>query len=309
MMISFVLPVYNEETNIKGFLGDLTVYCSKLGFEFEFIIVNDGSNDGSHDAIRSLLNKYQCKYIKFSRNFGKEMAINAGLKKVAGDYCVIMDTDYQHPFNMIETLVEEIQSTSANMVYTYIDKRTHESFIKRKLTNFYYFLLNKFSDISIPEGAGDYRILDKKVVDSLVELNESDPYMKGLYSWVGYKVHGIPYLPDARRSGATKYSFGKLFKLAFAGIFSFSSTPLYMSFYLGVIIFVLTFVYSLHIAYLKYTGDIAIPGFATITVLVSMLFGLNFLLLGILGAYVGRINDQIKNRPNYLVEEYYSYES
>lgn len=308
MKISFVLPVYNEEENIEAFLCDLHKYCQDLNLQYEFIIVNDGSGDDSHLIIRKLFKKYNCKYIKFSRNFGKEQAITAGLKKVSGDYCVIMDADYQHPFDLVEQLIKEIETSDSNMVYTFIEKRDHESLIKRKLTSIYYFFLNKFAEISIPESAGDFRILDQKVIDSLIKLNENDPYMKGLYSWVGYKVHGIPYTPNERKSGVTKYRFSKLFKLAFSGLFSFSSVPLYMSFYLGIFIFFSTFVYSLHIAYLKYIGEIVIPGFATITVLMSMLFGLNFLLLGVLGAYIGRINDQIKCRPNYLIEEYYSYE-
>jgi len=302
VFISFIVPAYNEGKSLEAFIPALHDYLKTLTQHFEIIVVDDGSKDNSAFVVRQLSETHQAKLLRFSRNFGKEIAIAAGLQYASGDVAVIIDADFQHPFKYIKEFLSRWVN-GYDMVYGVRDNREDESFLKRFFTQTFYKILGWMTDVKIPSNAGDFRLLDRSVVNALNTCEERTRFMKGLYAWIGFKSIGIPYQPEKRRQGKSHWRFKKLTNLAVTGFISFSDTPLRLLSIFGCIISVVSFIYAACIIFstLFFGGDV--PGYATIVVAIMFFGGIQLLAIGVVGEYVGRIFHEVKKRPPYIIEE------
>ena len=300
--ISILLPVFNEEANIEPvYFAINKVFKNLPKFEYEVIFVDDGSTDNTLVAIELLSNKTNnVFYVSFSRNFGKDNALMAGLKYSTGDALITMDADLQHPPEMIPELIAAWQE-GFEVVYTYREnKNRHADFFNQLSSKLFYNTVNKLSEVKLENGIADFRIIDRKVVDVIANLTESNPFFRGLVKWVGFKQKAIPYTPNSRENGNTKYSKWSLMQLAMTGITSFSTKPLSFAIYLG---FFFSFASLLYIPYAIYSiyAGFAISGWASIIVTIAFFGGLQLMILGIIGLYLGKSFMQSKERPRYIV--------
>jgi glycosyltransferase involved in cell wall biosynthesis len=309
MLISIIVPLYNEESNILPFYQKLDATINQIEHEFEILFVNDGSSDSSINILKKLQKKHKnISIIDLSRNFGKEIAITAGLDHCRGDAAVIMDADLQHPPYLIKELVDNWQD-GYEVVYTVNDTREDEDFHKRSLTKAFYKILNLFSSYKIPENAGDFRLLDRKAIDAITKFREQHRFMKGLYSFIGYKQKAISYKPEMRYSGSTKWNYFKLINFAIEGITSFSSSPLRIATYLGIVCATFAFVYALEIIIQTIFYGNPVSGYPSIMVMILFLGGVQLICLGIIGEYIGRVFDETKTRPLYIIREHIAAEN
>lgn len=302
IMISCIVPVYNEEANVIPFFTSLTAELQQLTHHFEIIAINDGSKDGSAQQLRLANQQLGIKVLQFSRNFGKELAITAGLEHAEGDVAIIMDSDFQHPFT---TIVEFLKQWAAgyDMVYGVRTNREDETALKRFFANSFYKLMTFISQADIPPDAGDFRLLDKKVVTALNQSQERIRFMKGLYSWVGFTSIGIPFEVQERAAGKSSWRFFRLVDLAITGIVSFSDIPLRAWGFLGFGISCLAFLSILYIIINTLLFGSSVPGYATLLITIIFFGGIQLLSIGILGEYIARIFNEVKQRPKYLVAE------
>lgn len=273
------------------------------GYSFEYILINDGSKDNTIETIRSLAKKHEdIKYFSFSRNFGKEAAILAGLRNSDGDYAIIMDADLQHPPRLIKDMLEKVEEGYDSVSTKRID-RCGESKFRSFFSSLFFKFLNKISDIPIVEGATDFRIMSRQMVDSVLELSEYHRFSKGIFEWVGYDTYWLEYISEDRALGETKWSYLSLFKYAIEGIVSFSTTPLRLSSIIGGIISALSFLYFVvtFLQTLIFGKDL--PGYASTICLITFLGGIQLVALGIIGEYLARTYIQVKGRPNYIIKE------
>ena len=301
--LSVVIPVHNESANIAPLCERLLPVLSEITSIWEVIFVDDGSLDDTLDLIKAQsLKEPRIGAVSFSRNFGKEIAIAAGLDHARGDAVVIMDADLQHPPEMIEAFVARWQQ-GYQMVYGQRTDRSGETRIKRGFAQLFYRLFARFGEISLPEGAGDFRLIDRKAVDALKTLGEKARFSKGLYAWVGFKGTGVPFIVEERRYGSTKWSFRKLFRFAFDGIASFSTVPLRIWTYLGFLVSFLSIATAFFFLVRTLLFGSDLPGFPSLIVSVMFFSGIQLMSLGIIGEYVGRIFAEVKRRPLYVVAE------
>lgn len=304
MFISIIVPIYNEEASLEQFEKELVKVLESIEVEYEILFVNDGSTDSSGNILRKLINQNSyIGIIKLTRNFGKEVAITAGLDHCKGDAAIIMDADLQHPPRLISELIEYWQQ-GYEVVYTVNESRTGEHLIKSTITRMFYKTLNYFSKQHIPENAGDFRLLDRKAVDSLIKYREHNRFMKGLYSSIGFEQKAITYKPEKRYSGSTNWNYLKLFDFAIDGITSFSSSPLRIATYFGIICATFSFVYAAEIIFQTIFYGNPVSGYPSIMVMILFLGGIQLICLGIIGEYLGRVFDETKNRPLYIIKEY-----
>lgn len=304
--ITCVVPVYNESTHIVDFINDLIFELKNISNLIEIIIVNDGSSDTTAIKLKAFELNSDIKYIELSRNFGKESAITAALPYVSGDCCFIMDSDYQHPFKYLE-IMYDYWVEGFDIAYTYIINRESEAFFTKTCKSIYYKYLLNPDKISIPRDAGDFRLLDIRVIKSLILLKEKNRYMKGLYSWVGYRSIGVPYSPDVRKAGVSKFRLFDLVGLAIDGIVSFSTKPLIYSIFIGLFIAIFSFIYAIYIIYDTFANGVAVGGWPSIIVSIMFFSGVQLFFVGILGIYIGKIYEESKNRPIYLIDHKNSY--
>ena len=301
--ISVVVPVFNEVENIAPLCARLLPVLERITSEFEIIFVDDGSADGTPAAI-GRQNAADARIVAacLSRNFGKEVAIAAGLDHARGQAVVIMDADLQHPPEMIETFVARWREGNV-MVYGQRTDRSGESRLKRSFTHVFYRLFAQFGETPLPEGAGDFRLIDRKGVQILRSLGERARFSKGLYAWIGFRSTGVPFAVESRQHGETKWSFRRLFRFAFDGITSFSTMPLRVWTYLGGLVSLLSIAAALYFAIrtLIYGSDV--PGYPSLMVSVTFFAGVQLMSLGIIGEYVGRIFAEVKRRPLYVVAD------
>lgn len=301
LMISCVVPVYNEEKNISKFVSALRETLIKITNKFEIVIVNDGSTDSTQSCLLNYQHDPAIKWLTFSRNFGKEAALSAGLEHVSGDVTILIDADFQHPLELIPTFVEK-WGQGYDVVYGTQENRSAQSFVLKSASRFFYKVLGRISKISIPENAGDFRLLDQKAVEQLNRLEERERFMKGLYAWVGFSQHAVPFVAPKREQGQSGWGLRKLIELALVGITSFSNTPLRFASYLGLFISLVSFVYGgLIIVDTLIFGD-EVRGYTTLMVSIMFLGGVQLLSIGILGEYIARIFTEVKRRPTYIVE-------
>lgn len=298
--ISCVIPAYNEAENLRILIPQLTATLSTLSRRIEIIIVDDGSRDSTAETAAALTHDYPVRCVFLSRNFGKEAALTAGIDEASGDVVVLMDSDLQHPVSMIPAFLEKWRE-GYEMVYGVRANRDDESFLKRHLTNAFYKLLRRASRIPIEPDAGDFRLLDRKVVESLKALPERSRFMKGLYAWVGYKSIGIPFQVAERHSGRTTFNFRRLTRLAMMGLVAFTELPLRISTLIGLVISALAMIYGSYEAIRALFFGTDLKGWATLVVAITFLNGIQLMAMGVLGEYIARIFNEVKGRPNYIV--------
>lgn len=301
--VTIVIPVLNEEGNIAALLQELkTVFVGLPSIEFEIIFVDDGSTDETLPVLMSL-----CKtdphifFISFSKNFGKDNAIIAGIKSVRSDAVITMDADLQHPPSFIAEFIHWWQQ-GYDVVYAYRkDKNLHAGFFTRIRSKLFYKAINAFSDVHMENGISDYKLIDKKVVDVINSLPEDRPFLRGLIKWVGFKQKPIEYEPMGRHNGTTKYSLIQLMKLAAQGLTSFSTKPLTFAIYLGFFFSASSLLYIPYVLISIYY-HLQRPGWASVIVTIAFFGGLQLMISGILGVYLGKTFIQSKQRPRYIIQ-------
>lgn len=301
-LFSFVIPAYAEENNIENFLTALESFVTQQSLRYEIIVVDDGSPDKTADIIVKMADKLPMKCVLFSRNFGKEQAITAGLKHASGDAAIIMDADLQHPFSTITDFIK-FWRQGYNMVYGIHTNREHDGIFRRSFTKMFYKFINLISDVPIQPNAGDFRLIDRKTIDALNGLPESGRFMKGLYSWVGFKSIGVPFKALERAQGQSTYNFKKLVSLATIGLTSFSVLPLRIATFTGVIVSVASLSYAMWVVIKTLLFGISIPGWSTLVSAVLFLGGIQLIAIGVLGEYIGHIFMEVKNRPLYIISK------
>lgn len=301
VFISCIVPVFNEEAVVGHFLEQLHQTLSQLSNRFEIIVVDDGSRDNTVARVLALPKSYQIKLLGLSRNFGKEVALTAGLEHCSGDVAVLIDADFQHPLELLPTFLKE-WAQGFDMVYGVRDNRQSESYLKRNFARLFYLVMQNITKIDIPNNAGDFRLLDKKIVDALRQFPERTRFMKGLYAWVGYKKIGIPFEVKHRVAGKSSWRFSKLTELAITGITSFSDVPLRVWGVIGFGISFISMVYAIYIVAVTLLYGADLPGFPTLAAAIMFFGGIQLLSIGILGEYIARIFTEVKQRPKYLLE-------
>lgn len=302
--IVIVVPCYNEEEMIKLFYNNVTEYINKIErYKFEFIFVDDGSKDNTLLELIKLNNEYDnVNYISFSRNFGKEAAILAGLKKSKGDYTILMDADLQHPPRIISEMIYYIEEGYDSVACKRVSRKGEAKF-RSYFSKKFYNVINRISDIEIVEGSTDFRIMSRQMLDSVLELNEYHRFTKGIFEWVGYDTKWIDYESEARVAGETKWSFWGLFKYAIEGIVAFSTAPLRVSSVIGSITSIISFIYFI-IEFIKtLVMGVDMPGYASTICMITFLGGIQLIFLGIIGEYLARTYTEIKKRPQYFIKE------
>jgi glycosyltransferase involved in cell wall biosynthesis len=303
VLCSVVIPVYNEELVIQETYHRLKSVMDSLNEPYELIFVNDGSRDKSASILGGICEADQrVKLVDFSRNFGHQMASTAGMDYSSGETIVLIDADLQDPPEIIPRMLDKWRE-GFDVVYGVRVKRKGETFFKKFTSKIFYRLLNSMTEVEIPLDTGDFRLVGRKVCDALKTTNERNRYLRGLISWMGFRQTGIEYARDKRFAGETKYPLKKMFKFAFDGITSFSYKPLKLATYFGSFISVLSFIYLLVVVYQGLFTNSTVTGWAS-TLAVSLFFnGIVLIILGIMGEYVGRIFDEVKGRPLYVIRD------
>lgn len=298
--LSCVIPCYNEAANLRLLLPILGEHLKASASEWEVILVNDGSRDDTSAVFDEWTRQPGIRAIEFSRNFGKEAALTAGLQAANGDVVVLMDADMQHPPELVAEMVQQWQA-GADVVYALRANRDDESMFKQLGTRAFYRLINAKSRFQVPPDAGDFRLMDRSVVEALLALPERNRFMKGLYAWVGFKSVAIPYEPAERAVGTTNYSALKLIAFSIDGLTAFTTWPLRVASIAGMVMALLAFVYGSYVIvdFLIYGNKVS--GWTTIIVLLSFFVGIQLIGLGILGEYIARIFEEVKSRPLYVV--------
>lgn len=301
--IDIIVPVYNEQENLLLFISAIEKTFADLPYTFTIFFIDDGSKDSSLALIKHFSNENKnVKFVSFSRNFGKDAAMQAGLHVSTGDAAITIDADLQHPVEMIPQMLQHWEDGN-DIVYAYREKSNEFVSLSHKLSAaFFYKILNSISDIDIEDGATDFRLTDKKVVRVLNGLSEYEPYLKGLTKWVGFSQKAIPYMPNKRAHGESKYSKRALIRLALRGITSFSVKPLSLAIYIGFTISILSVLYIPYTIYSLVKG-LNVSGWASIIVTISFFGGLQLMILGIIGIYLGKLFINSKNRPHYIIKE------
>ncbi len=297
--LSVIIPVFNEEENLLTLHGRLTRALVNLGMEYEIVLVDDGSQDQSPDILRRLEAEDQrIVIVEFARNFGHQVAISAGLEQSRGRVVCIMDADLQDPPEVLHTFLAKWRE-GWEVVYAIRTERK-EWWGKRLAYAGFYRLLQRVANIDIPLDAGDFCVMDRRVVDLLVRMPERNRFVRGIRSWVGFKQIGVPYERHARHAGAPKYTFRKLLYLALDGLISFSHMPLRIITLLGFSVSFLSFLVALFYLVKKFTLGTGVPGFTTLVVSIFFLSGIQLMTIGVIGEYIGRISDEVKRRPLYV---------
>lgn len=305
MMIkySIIAPVYNEQANLDELYKQVSNTMNNTGDSWELILVDDGSIDGSTETILRLAEKDDHIFpIIFSRNFGHQLAVTAGLDYSQGMAVVIIDADLQDPPFVILEMITKWQE-GYEVVYAIRSEREGESWFKQITAAIFYRIIYRITDVAIPLDTGDFRLLDRKVVDVLAQMREKHRFLRGMSSWVGFKQTGIYYKRSARYSGETKYPFRKMFRLALNAITSFSYFPLQIATYLGFISAFISLMFIPVVIFTRMTGSQAFLGQATTLIAVLFLGGIQLISLGILGEYIGRLYDEAKGRPLYIIRK------
>jgi len=300
---SIVGPVYDEVETLRDFYDRVRAAMDAIGESWEMVLVDDGSADGSSDIIRELaLEDSRVRPVLFSRNFGHQIAVTAGLDFSRGRAVVIIDSDLQDPPELIPELVEKWRE-GYEVVYAVRTEREGESWFKRATAAAFYRVINRITEVEIPPDAGDFRLLDRTVVEALTKMREHHRFPRAMTAWVGFRQIGIPYKRAARRAGETKYPFRKMLRLAINAVTGFSYFPLQLATYFGFLSAALAILAIPIVIYLRLSGRAELSGQATTLIAVLFLGGVQLISLGILGEYIGRLYDEAKNRPLYILRE------
>jgi len=301
LFISCIVPVYNEEANVDSFFSKLNSMLQSITTKFEIIVIDDGSSDTTVAKVLAAASDIpQLKLICLSRNFGKETALTAGLENCSGEVAIIMDGDFQHPIEVIPDFIAN-WVVGYDMVYGLRKNRNNESYLKKLFARCFYWMMTKITKISIPHHAGDFRLLDRKVVNALNSFHENTRFMKGLYAWVGFRSVAVMYDVHERRAGKSSWGFVKLTELAITGITSFSDIPLRVWGFMGFLVSLISLIYAIYIVTVTLVYGADLPGFPSIIVAIMFLGGIQLLSIGILGEYIARIFTEVKRRPKYII--------
>ena len=305
VMISLIVPCYNEEDILGLFLKKTIPILQNLNLSYEIVFVNDGSTDNTLNVLLKMKETYkQIRILNFSRNFGKEAALTAGIEYAKGEAVIPIDADLQHPPELINIFVEKWKEGNHVVLGKRIT-RTGERPLKKFATHWFYLFQNKMSEIAIPEDIGDYRLMSRKVVDALLQLPENQRFMKGIFAWVGFKTVTVEYSQQKRVTGQSSFNGWKLWNFALEGITSFSTVPLRIWLYMGMIIAFLSFFLALFILIDTLVYGVVLPGYVSTILMILFLGGIQLIGIGILGEYIGRIYKEAKRRPIYIIENEY----
>ena len=302
LLISIVIPCYNEESNINALYSTLKDVLEKNNYSFELVFVNDGSKD---NTLKLLLEAHQkdnrVKVIDLSRNFGKELALSAGLDFASGDCVIPFDADLQDPAEIIPKLIEKYQE-GYEIVNAVRTKREGETRLKKATSNLFYKIFNKFSSTKLEPNVGDFRLISRPALEVIKKMPERCRFMKGIFSWVGFNSTSVEFVSKPRNSGKTKWSYLRLIDLAINGITSFSTFPLRLAFLLGTIVSFFGFIYAIYIILQKIIFGNSVKGYPSIIVALLFLGGIELIVLGVVGEYIGKIYEEVKQRPLYVVK-------
>jgi len=302
-LISIVIPVCNEQDNLLTLYNRLKTVLENNHYLHEIIFVDDGSKDDSWECIEKFCAKdSSVKGIQFSRNFGQQFALSAGIDYAHGNALITMDADLQHAPEMIPQLIEKWKE-GYDIVYTIRKKNEDANVIKKFLSDSFCAVINKLAGVTIPAGAADFRLFSDNVVEGFKGIHERARFFRGIVSWMGYRNIGIPYVADKRFMGKSKYSFIELMSLALTAITSFSSLPLYVCAYLGLVIAGASFFYAIFAIYEKFFTNNVVPGWTSVLVSVLFLGGIQLIAIGVLGGYLARVYEEVKQRPLYLIAQ------
>lgn len=300
--ISVVVPCFNEEEGLKTF-NETLFQCLPPNYDYEIIYINDGSSDNTFQEIKALAdNNQQVKYISFSRNFGHQNALKAGYDYASGDCAISLDADLQHPPAVIPDLIAKWEQ-GFEIVNTLRHDHQSISLAKKMSSGLFYRIMKKLSDVNIENGMADFRLVDKKVLKELKRFQENYLFFRGIIPWMGFKQTTVEFTAAERFAGTTKYTFRKMLKFATTGVTAFSVKPLRISIYLGSIIALLSFIYGLYAVYVHFFTNQAVAGWTSVIISVLFVGGINLLMLGIIGEYLGKLFIENKRRPNYLISE------
>jgi len=301
--LSVIIPVYNEEKNIDFLYHRLVTVIASLGISYELVFINDGSRDNTLMFIRQLaMNNDSVKFIDFSRNFGHQVAVTAGLNFCKGNRIVIIDADLQDPPELIADMNAKMNE-GFNVVYAKRRVRAGESYFKLFTAKLFYKLLSHLTAIDIPVDTGDFRMMDRKVVNTLNKMPERHRFIRGMVSWVGFRQGYVEYDRDKRHAGETGYTFRKMLRFAVDGITGFSNVPLRLATYAGFIFSFISFIMIIYALYSKFFSDTYVQGWASIIISILFIGGVQLICLGVIGEYLLRIDDNIRQRPLYIIND------
>ena len=305
---SVVVPVHDEEAALPELAERLSPVLDELDGPSEVILVDDGSSDRSLEAIRAL-SSHDSRFrgVQLSRNFGHQVAITAGIDLARGDAVVIMDGDLQHPPEVIPELVQRWRD-GFEVVYAVRADRAGEPRLKRTTARWFYRALGRLTDLDMPANAGDFRLVDRRALDAFRALRETNRYVRGMFSWIGFRQTGIPYRYEARVGGETKYTFKRMSQLAANALTSFSSAPLRLALHLGFVVATVSIVAAVAAVIANLAGAFTVPGWTSLVFVTSFLGGVQLFILGVVGVYLGRVYEEVKGRPLYIVNELYGFD-
>lgn len=303
--LTIIVPCYNEEEALPVFYREIKKVLNGMPqVEPELLFIDDGSRDNTLRVLRALKAcDWQCRYIAFSRNFGKEAAMYAGLESATGDYCVIMDADLQHPPALLPEMYRAVHEEGYDCCAGFRKDRKGEGALRSLLSKAFYKVIQKLSHMQMEDGAGDFRMMSRKMVESILALKEYNRYMKGIFSFVGFDTKWIPFENVERAAGTTKWSFKSLFGYALNGIFSFSTTPITIAGAVGLVLFVLSMAYGIGTGISTLIFGNKVSGYTTIVCLILFLNGIQLLVISVLGEYISKNYMESKGRPIYIVKE------
>ena len=300
--IAIVTAFFNEENAIDQYFSTLDLVFKNIEIDYEFIAIDDGSTDKTYEVLKKVSkHKHNLTIIKLSRNFGKDIALSAGLDYVNADAAIPLDADLQDCPSIIPEMIKHWQNGFKVVIAERSNRQ--DPFFKKITSNLFYQLANKVMYINMPKHVGDYRLIDRDVVEEIKKMKEKNRFMRGIFSWVGYKSFTIKFDRPKRSNGHSKFNYSKLTKYALDGIFSFSTFPIRLITYCGIIISFFSFLYGCFIIINKVFYNQGVPGYASMMSIILFLGGLNFIFIGIIGEYIGRIFLEVKNRPLYIAEE------
>lgn len=304
MKISLIVPCYNEQEALPIFYEEVTKVLAQMACEYELVFVNDGSKDKTLDILRDLAKKDErLTYISFSRNFGKEAAMYAGFCNAHGDYVAVMDADMQDPPSLLPQMVEILESGEYDSVATRRVSRAGEPPIRSWFARMFYKIINKISDADIVDGARDFRLMKRSMVDAIVEMGEYNRFSKGIFGWIGFRTYWLPYENVNRVAGETKWNFWKLFKYAIDGVINFSQAPLSVASWFGMFMTVVSFFAVIFIIVRKLIFGDPVEGWASTVCIITLIGGIQLFCMGIMGQYIAKTYMEVKKRPHYIVAE------
>lgn len=299
--LSIVIPLFNEEENIKALFSELNRLSSKLPKSTEVILVDDGSSDKTLSLLQKTKLKYYKKLISFTRNFGHQSALLAGLEKSSGDLVICMDGDLQHPPELIPKMIK-LFNEGYDVVLTQKESYEKESYLKTGLSRLFYRLVNSLSSVDITNSASDFRLMSRRSLNALLNMKETRKFLRGQVAWIGFDYVILPFAVKARHAGKSKYSLKKMLLLAVEGITSFSTLPLHLAGIAGLILIIMSVAYGIYIV-TKFMVGATVEGWASILLVLLVVGSATFLFLGIIGIYLAAVYEELKKRPNYLIKE------